>query len=215
MGGTISEYFPILEDYSQNAGTAGGHYFHMDLLVAGFVAEAKPERHLDVGSRIDGFVAHVAAFRKVDVMDIRPLSIDAHPQISFVQADLMKLDKSMIASTDSLSCLHAIEHFGLGRYNDPIDPKGHLAAFSNMADLVRPGGRFYFASPIGRAKVMFNAHRIFDPLECPAWEPDKLLLERFDYVDDAGALHLLAEPKDAANLDYGCGIYSFRRIGTA
>jgi hypothetical protein len=26
---------------------------------------------------------------------------------------------------DSLSCLHALEHFGLGRYGDPIDPRGH------------------------------------------------------------------------------------------
>lgn len=211
QGGKIDEYFPILEDYNEGAGVANGHYFHMDLLVASFVAKAKPERHLDIGSRIDGFVAHVAAFRNIDVMDIRPLSIPAHPQISFVQANLMKLNPTLVGATDSLSCLHVLEHFGLGRYGDPIDPAGHLPAFSNMADLVRPGGNFYFASPVGKPAVMFNAHRIFDPIECATWAVDKLSLERFDYVDDSGSLHLHAQPEDAAGLKYGCGIYSFRR----
>lgn len=210
-GGAIDVNFPILGDFNQSAGTASGHYFHMDLLIARLIADAKPERHLDVGSRIDGFVAHVAAFRSIEIMDIRPIEIPSHPQISFVQGDLMLAQSDTVGQVDSLSCLHVLEHIGLGRYGDPIDPTGHLNAFSNLVELVAPGGIFYFAAPVGQGKVMFNAHRVFDPTAVPLWEADKLELKRFDYVDDAGALHLRAKPSEAAHLDYGCGIYTFAR----
>ena len=46
---------PCLEDRKSAGGSARGHYFHQDLLVAQKIFEAKPERHLDVGSRIDGW----------------------------------------------------------------------------------------------------------------------------------------------------------------
>lgn len=207
-GGKIDATFPILGDFNESGGTASGHYFHMDLLVASFIAEAKPKRHLDIGSRIDGFVAHVAAFREIEVMDIRPLSFPAHPRIHFVQGDLTCCSVSPV---DSLSCLHVLEHIGLGRYGDPVDPNGHRSAFANLVDFVLPGGALYFAVPVGQAKVMFNAHRVFHPLDVLAWESEKLELRRFDYVDDSGALHLNAAPSDAEGLEYGCGIYTFTR----
>jgi hypothetical protein len=73
QGGSIDKQRMILEDFADNAGVAKGHYFHQDLLVAKYIFEAKPERHIDVGSRVDGFVAHVASFREIEVLDVRPL----------------------------------------------------------------------------------------------------------------------------------------------
>ena len=35
---------------------------------------ARPEKHVDVGSRVDGFVAHVASFREIEVFDVRPIA---------------------------------------------------------------------------------------------------------------------------------------------
>jgi hypothetical protein len=208
QGGSIDAAFPILGDFNERAGTANGHYFHMDLLVAGFIAQEKPARHLDIGSRVDGFVAHVAAFRDIEVMDIRPISFPAHPQIRFIQGDLMSCSVSPV---DSVSCLHVLEHVGLGRYGDPVNSNGHRSAFTTLVDLVLPGGTLYFAVPVGVQKTMFNAHRVFDPLEILAWETEKLELRRFDHVDDAGVLHLNTAPADAAGLEYGCGIYTFTR----
>src|ERR1700687_2885292 len=69
LGGTITHSYPILTDYDAAAGSASGHYFHQDLLVASFIHDKKPARHIDIGSRIDGFVAHVASFRNIEVMD--------------------------------------------------------------------------------------------------------------------------------------------------
>ena len=59
--------------------------------------------------------------------------------------------------------MHAIEHFGLGRYGDPIDPQGYQRGIYNMTQLLKPGGRFYLSTPIGQERVEFNANWVFDP----------------------------------------------------
>ena len=137
LGGIISHTYPITNDYDNSAGTASGHYFHQDLLVAQFIFEANPKTHIDIGSRIDGFVAHVAAFRTIKVFDIRMLPDCGHPNIEFHQEDLMLWDVGN-EITDSLSCLHTIEHFGLGRYGDSINPRGHIIGLENLVKMLAP-----------------------------------------------------------------------------
>src|SRR5688500_4338431 len=80
--------FPNLEDRNSEGGTTNGHYFFQDLLVAQRIFVNKPERHTDIGSRIDGFVAHVASFRTIEILDIRPVEIKL-PNIKFERCDLM------------------------------------------------------------------------------------------------------------------------------
>jgi len=53
----------MLTDRFDPGGDASGHYFHQDLIVARRIFERDPRKHVDVGSRIDGFVAHLAVFR--------------------------------------------------------------------------------------------------------------------------------------------------------
>lgn len=213
QGGKIDRERPILDDYEDNAGVASGQYFHQDLLVARYIYETKPERHIDIGSRIDGFVAHVAVFREIEVLDVRPLLPTAHKNIIFRQADLMNDIKE--AQADSVSCLHAIEHFGLGRYGDPIDVDGHTKGLRNIIKLVKPKGTLYVSFPIGAADaVHFNAHRVFHPESILKHDfvAEGLTLKNFDYVDDSGQLHVntsldLPEGK----VSYGCGIYTFTK----
>src|SRR2546425_10497832 len=64
---------PTLSDKYIASGVASGHYFHQDLWAARWIYRVNPKRHLDVGSRIDGFVSHLLTFREVEVIDIRPL----------------------------------------------------------------------------------------------------------------------------------------------
>ena len=78
-GGEISTIFPVFSDYESSAGSHKGHYFHQDLVVAQQIYSKNPKRHLDIGSRIDGFVAHVATFRQIDVLDVRDLTQSEHP----------------------------------------------------------------------------------------------------------------------------------------
>jgi hypothetical protein len=211
QGGTVEKIHAIFDEYDKPAGSATGHYFHQDLHVARMVYRAAPKRHIDVGSSVEGFVAHVASFRDIEVFDIRPLQVQGHPQIRFVQGNLMELDASLMECCDSLSCLHALEHFGLGRYGDPIDPQGHLKGFANLGRMLQPGGTFYLAFPIGTSGVHFNAHRLFTPTEPLQWMAKDFELMRFDHVDDQGDLHLCADPAQIILPSYGCGIYTMRK----
>lgn len=159
---------PYLGDRFKEGGSTTNEYFWQDLLVAQKIFSVRPDQHVDVGSRIDGFVAHLASFRSVEVFDIRPVSSEV-PGVVFKQADLMSMESvsSLCDGSDgycdSLSCLHAIEHFGLGRYGDPINPLGYQQGIINLSKLLKPYGRLYLSTPIGEERVEFNANWVFDP----------------------------------------------------
>lgn len=88
--------------------------------------------HVDIGSRVDGFVEHVAVFGEIEVFDTRGLSTDML-NIEIREADLMGcLSGDSISYCDSLSCLCALECFGLGRYGDPISADEHLIGLNNI-----------------------------------------------------------------------------------
>jgi hypothetical protein len=214
-GGNIDKYWPIISEYNDQAGFARGHYFHQDLLVATFISTNNPTRHIDVGSRISGFVAHVASYRRIELIDIRKFDSGPHQNISFLQLDLSRnsLESEI---TDSISCLHAIEHFGLGRYGDPIDPFAHQKGFFNLIKMLKSKGKLYISFPIAaKSSIEFNAHRIFHPKDIFLWPNtnDNLILDRFDYVNDDGDLICNVNISDVpSNLKYGCGIYTFTKI---
>jgi len=209
QGGSITAEYPILYDYLKNAGNYGGHYFHQDLLVAQYIFRSNPRRHIDVGSSIEGFVSHVASFRTIWVYDIRPLNVEGHENIRFIQGDLLAIAPSLNGCCDSLSCLHALEHFGLGRYGDTVDPKGHLKGFKNLLNMLTTGGTLYLSVPVGESAVFFNAHRVFGAIEPLQWHGDALSLVNFDYVDDLGKIRRNQDPYRIPTLKYGCGIYTF------
>lgn len=199
---------PMLADAASEAGHLDAHYFLGDLLVARRIHRARPPRHVDVGSRIDGFVAHLLIFMEVEVVDVRPLATEV-PGLRFVQDDGMSLASLADGSVPSLSSLHAVEHFGLGRYGDPVDPSGSARAIAAFERVLAPGGVLYLSFPVGRPRVEFNAHRIFDPVGL--LEASGLELVRFDWIDDDGRLHEDAQPEAARGQDYALGIYELRR----
>lgn len=207
-----AKLFPILTDFNKNAGDTQGQYFHQDLIVASLIYKNNPDEHLDIGSRIDGFVAHVASFRKIILYDIRPLP-PLHKNIIFKKVNLQ--NKNKLKKYISISCLHAIEHFGLGRYGDPLDPSGHVKGFINIVNMMKKNGRLYISFPISlKNTIYFNAHRTFHPLEIFSWIPKNIHLKliRFDYINDHGNVFLktkIKKIKDVSN--YGLGIYTFLR----
>ncbi|MDX1697199.1 MAG: DUF268 domain-containing protein [Thiohalobacterales bacterium] len=212
----ITKINPYPHEKQQQSGTAKGHYFHQDLLVARRIHDKNPLKHVDVGSRIDGFVAHVAAFREIEVLDIRPLDSGIH-NIKFKQADLMSPPPDMESYCDSLSCLHAIEHFGLGRYGDPIDFEGHIKGLDSLHRILKPGGTLYLSCPIGPQRIEFNAHRVFSLNYLLSLFDGKFRVLNFSFVDDSGDLHenvALADEQLENNYGctYGCGIFELERL---
>jgi cyclopropane fatty-acyl-phospholipid synthase-like methyltransferase len=120
------------------------------------------------------------------------------------------------AITDSISSLHAIEHFGLGRYGDRLDPNGYKVGFNNILKMLKPDGDLYISFPISNQnRVYFNAHRAFHPLDIFNWPNNRnqIKLIQFDYVDDNGDLHRDVDLINATlNVSFGCGIYTFKKL---
>lgn len=212
---------PCLHDSYEEGGATKSEYFWQDLLVARAIHEAKPAKHVDIGSRVDGFVAHVASFREIEVFDVRPIST-AVPGAVFRQADLM--NPASLPTTaggkgycDSLSCLHAVEHFGLGRYGDPINPQGYQRGIANMAQLLQPGGTFYLSTPIGQERVEFNANWVFDPrsiVRCA--EAGGMMLQKLIIITPANSPQEsafdAAALADLALQRYQLGLFIFTKI---
>lgn len=210
------ELLPCLTDWNKEGGTAIGEYFWQDLYVARKIHDTKPLKHVDIGSRVDGFVAHVASFRELEVLDIRPISASV-PGVMFNQADLMNLNNQLVSYCDSLSCLHALEHFGLGRYGDPINAYGYEVGLQNMVKILSPGGMYYLSVPVGLERVEFNGHRVFDPKTIIQLASGSgLVLKSFAYVDSNGQLSESINPAiDFEKLGrerYALGIFIFQKL---
>lgn len=154
--------FPSLSDFNTSSGNSESDYFVQDTLVSSLIYKSKPEMHLDVGSRIDGFISIISLFMKVKIIDIRPLEIN-NKNISFIKFDFTKkLPQHLIEKFESVSCLHTLEHIGLGRYKDQIDPNGYKLFLNNLFFCLKKGGKIYLSTIVGEEKVIFNTHRIFD-----------------------------------------------------
>ncbi|HET6459737.1 MAG TPA: DUF268 domain-containing protein [Syntrophales bacterium] len=217
MAFPFDKFYPWMEDKYEKSGIASGHYFHQDLLVANRIFTNKPVKHVDIGSLIGGFVAHVASFREIEVFDIRELSVWMQ-NITFRRLDIMDKDFALVDYCDSVSCLHALEHFGLGRYGDRVDYNGHILGWNNIYKMLSKGGKCYFSVPIGPQRIEFNAHRVFS-LEyiLKNMVSDRYEVDTFSYVDDKGDLvrdAVLDESsvRDSFSLNYGCGIFELTKI---
>jgi SAM-dependent methyltransferase len=203
----LGDLYPMLLDRSESAGVATGHYFHQDLWVARLVYASRTATHVDVGSRVDGFVAHCAVFTRVIYVDMRPLP---HvPNVRSITGTVTALPFAS-RSIDSLSCLHVLEHIGLGRYGDPIDPLGTERGCAELTRVLAPGGHLYIGIPIGRERVCFNAHRVHAPATVLRYFAG-LRLSASAVVDDSGNLRDPADPLAFADAEYACALLQFHK----
>ncbi|ODN42651.1 DUF268 domain-containing protein [Piscirickettsia litoralis] len=171
---------------------------------------AAPKKHIDIGSRIDGFISHLLVFRAVDVIDIRPMNSQIK-NLSFIQDDATSLSNFKSDSIESISTLHAAEHFGLGRYGDPIDPSSHIKFINSLKRTLARDGKLYFAVPCGQEKLYFNAHRVFNPYTILTLFGELKLLEVSAVLDD-GEFYENIDIDILAKQKFGCGLFEFTKI---
>lgn len=207
------ENLQMLYEYSDYAGNLDEHYFLQDIVMAHEIFKEKPDMHYDIGSRIDGFVAHLLSYnQEVTLLDIRPLNISLS-KLHFVQTDATMLEEIEDESIESLSSLHAIEHFGLGRYGDKIDPSACFTAMRSMQNKVKKCGKIYLSIPIGsEEKVCFNSHRIFSP-KTIIKEFESMKLLKFMYIQDLRVNLVEDLDKFDENIlgEYDCGLFIFEK----
>ena len=200
---------PCLGDHRESSGRLDRHYFYQDLWAARKIHEARPDHHIDIGSRIDGFVSHLLCFMPVTVVDIRPLG-KCVAGLNFIRDDATTLKQFPDSSVESLSSLHAVEHFGLGRYGDAIKWGACFDVMRSFERVLRRGGRLYLSVPIGTERLEFNSHRVFAPSTVMQTLVN-LRLMSFSAIDDDGNLHENVDPADFGGMWYGCGLFEFTK----
>lgn len=186
-----NEQFPInendqwifLTDCIQEAGSVHD-YFFQDMWAAREIYRSNVKHVYDIGSRMDGYIAHLLSMEvQVTLLDIRPFPHKVEG-IDFIQTNAMDLSNIPDDSIETLSSLCALEHFGLGRYGDPVDYDGWKKALHAIKRKLKVGGTFYLSVPVGnRERVQFNAHRIFKPLTIVNELLPELELYEFSYID--------------------------------
>ena len=152
--------WPIISDKYSYAGTIN-NYFFQDLWAAKLIVKSGVKKHFDIGSRLDGFIAHLLAVDiDVTMIDIRDFPGEIEHLHTIVD-DATTLHQISNESIESMSALCSLEHFGLGRYGDQIDPEACFKCFVQIQKKLKKGGKLYISVPIGKERVEFNAHRVF------------------------------------------------------
>ena len=147
----------------------------------------------------------------VSFIDIRPLQIQLD-NYEGRAGSIVALPYSD-SSLSSVSSLHVIEHIGLGRYGDPIDPEGSSKACAELVRVLAPDGKLYVSMPIGDSRVQFNGQRIFSVSDVLVLFAGLELVE-LSIVDTLGKFHECVSPAQvklgqAQGLDYGLGMFVF------
>ncbi len=201
---SILDIYPCLNDKTATTGI-DSHYFYQAIWAFKKILDSNTKHHVDVGSEV-GYVGLLTSITKVTFIDIRPLEIKLD-RYTGKKGSILELpfDDGSIAS---LSCLHVIEHVGLGRYSDFIDPDGSKKACRELQRVLAPGGNLYLSLPVGKPRVCFNAHRVHTPRQILEYVPG-LKLRRFSVVDDEGNFHEDVPYNSWDNLEYGCGMFHF------
>lgn len=204
----LADFHPQVKDKTVMTGF-DRHYVYHTSWAARVVAETKPAKHIDISSSLY-FSGLVSAFVPVEFYDYRPADLRLS-NLESKHGDLMALPFAD-NSVASLSCMHTIEHVGLGRYGDPMDPEGDVKACKELARVLAPGGSLLFVTPVGHeAKIEWNAHRIYSYEAALALFPGLTLAEFSLIPNDGrnGGLIRNADPKLVEKESYGCGCFRF------
>lgn len=198
------DFYPCVRDKTIKSGF-DAHYIYHTSWAARKVEEINPVRHTDISSSLY-FSGIVSAFVPVDFYDYRPADL----KISGLMSGHTDLTSLQFAdnSISSLSCMHTIEHIGLGRYGDKIDPDGDLQAISELKRVLAKEGSLLFVVPVGQPKIEYNAHRIYS-FEQIADYFKGLELKEFTLITDGGDYIENADPKLVVDQKYGCGCFWF------
>lgn len=201
------ETLPIF--FQRRESTFDRHYVYQAYWAASVIKAnlSNIEYHTDISSNVS-YVVQLAAFVPVHFIEYNPPKMELQG-ITLVKGDLLNLPFED-ATVKSISCMHVLEHIGLGRYGDPVDPMGMKKACHELTRILAKGGELMVSFPVGKPKVVFNAHRVLHPVNIMEYFPG-LTLKTFGMVGDQGGLRLDAKPQDAVDMNFACGMYCFTK----
>lgn len=182
-------------------------YVYHSAWAARILSRTRPVKHIDVSSLLY-FSTLVSAFVPIEFYDYRRLHVELDG-LETGAADLLRLPFET-GSVNSLSCMHVVEHIGLGRYGDPLDPEGDRKAIAELTRVLAPGGALLFVVPMGKMRLLFNAHREYR-YEAIITYFTGLELREFAFIPDNPLIgELLVNPDPQTIHDeMGCGCFYF------
>jgi hypothetical protein len=200
----MEEQWFFLNDDTQGIEDFNSAYVMHCAWAARVLAETKPVEHTDIGSYVY-FVTMVSAFVPIRSYEFRPVNFKLSG-LTGGKADLVHLPFPN-NSIPSLSCMHTMEHVGLGRYGDPIDASGDRKAAAELARVLSFGGQLLMVLPMSdRPRVEFNGHRNYSYDHVMEMFP-VLKLKEFSLVRGNGILKN-ASPSDVGGMECGCFIFT-------
>lgn len=205
---TLLDLYPCLLDKTSDT-PYEPHYLYHPAWAMRALAKLKPKKHIDISSTVT-FCSLASAFLPVEFYDIRPANIKLS-NLTCKHGDLMNLPFKT-GSVESISCMHTIEHIGLGRYGDPIDPDGDLKAISELIRVTKSGGTILFVTPVGKKTLRFNAHRIYFYDDVISYFQKDCRLREFTLIPDTIYKDgMLKNPpkKLVDQQNWGCGCFWF------
>lgn len=202
-----TDMFPCLLDNTLNT-SFEPHYIYHPAWAARVVRKINPKKHVDISSTIS-FSTMLSAFIHVDFYDYRPAQIK-FDNLNCRRGDLTSLPFED-GSIESISCMHTVEHVGLGRYGDVLDPTGDMQAAHELSRVVKAEGSLIFVVPVGKPKIEFNAHRIYSYEQVIDMFPNMQLKEFSLIPDDYKKYGLIYNAdKDMVKCqEWGCGCFWF------
>jgi SAM-dependent methyltransferase len=205
----LVDIYPCLEDKTSIT-SFDAHYIYHTAWAARIIKKINPTKHFDISSFLY-FSTILSAFVPVSFFDFRPANIKL-PDLEMGKEDICNLsfEKNSISC---LSCMHVIEHIGLGRYGDKLDYDGDLYAIRELKRVIKSGGNLLIAVPVGQPKIRFNAHRIYSYDQIISYF-EELKLKEFTLIPDNAnetGMIINAEKNLADAQDYGCGCFWFQK----
>lgn len=194
--------YPCLND-NTGATPFDAHYIYHPAWAARIVKEINPQKHVDISSILN-FCTILSAFIKTEFYDYRPATLTLS-NLKSSSADLTNLFFES-NSVESISCMHTIEHIGLGRYGDLLDPEGDVKAINELQRVTRKEGHLLLVVPLGKPKVQFNAHRIYS-FELINNLFKDFELKNFTLITDENILIENADPDLVKKQEYACGCF--------
>lgn len=179
------------------------HYVYHPAWATRVVKKINPAKHIDISSTLH-FCTSISAFIPTEFYDYRPARLTLS-DLYCGSADLTNLFFES-NSIESISCMHTIEHVGLGRYGDPLDASGDLKAIKELQRVTKIDGNLLLVTPVGQPKVQFNGQRIYS-FELINDLFRDFELRNFSLITDAGEYFEDANPNIVQDQKYGCGCF--------
>ena len=186
------------------------HYTYHTAWAARRIAEINPQKHVDISSH-RFFATLVSAFVPMEYYEYRPVELYLKG-LTAGKADILSLPFAD-NSIKSLSCMHVIEHLGLGRYGDPIDAMADKKAAKELTRVLSGGADLLIVVPVGkRTQVQFNNQRIYRYDDVINMFLGLKLVE-FSLVPDDWHKGMVknASPDLTNKQNYGCGCFWFKK----